>query len=459
MKKRLIIFGTTLLTVAVLYFVGIGYYSEKFSANTEFGHVNISNLTLNQAQEKIESDLNNKKLIITENGKDITSVNVKGLNPTYEIKEELENIYDSQDPLMWVKAFFTPTKFNDGLIGHVEVDEGALEAKLTESGLNNDNRKPAMDAEVKYDDKKGYYIKEGVGGTTLDYHRLGQALVQSLQNNANSVALEDGYQLPTITGESEVVANVMGQIKAISESPTVLEINGDHINLDKELVESWITFDDDNKISIDQDKVRAYLETLDEKYSTFNKVRKFQSTLQGIVDIQPGILGWGIDIDKEVDLLTKDILAAKPTNREPAVISTGGEGAGEYEIGDTYVEIDLENQHMWLYVKGKVVVSTDIVSGGLGTETVPGAGVVNEMLQNTNLVGYNPNFRVNYSTPVSYWIRFDDNSQGIHDASWQGAFGGDVHTYSGSLGCINTPYDAVATIYDKVEIGTPVIVY
>src|SRR5699024_2405096 len=104
------------------------------------------------------------------------------------------------------------------------------------------------------------------------------------------------------------------------------------------------------------------------------------------------------------------------------------------------VEIDLTYQMMYLYVDGELIVSTEVVSGQSGAETVPGANAVNEMLTNTKLRGYNQFSKVEYATPVDYWIRFDDQAQGIHDASWQGSFGGDVWTYAGSLGCINTPY-------------------
>ena len=38
-------------------------------------------------------------------------------------------------------------------------------------------------------------------------------------------------------------------------------------------------------------------------------------------------------------------------------------------------------------------------------------------------------------------------------------YGGDEYKYNGSHGCINTPAEAMKKIYDKVEIGTPVIVY
>ena len=48
---------------------------------------------------------------------------------------------------------------------------------------------------------------------------------------------------------------------------------------------------------------------------------------------------------------------------------------------------------------------------------------------------------------------------GIHDAKWRKEFGGDIYKNGGSHGCINLPKEAAEKIYDKVEVGTPVVMY
>ena len=59
---------------------------------------------------------------------------------------------------------------------------------------------------------------------------------------------------------------------------------------------------------------------------------------------------------------------------------------------------------------------------------------------------------------MEYWIAFN-GSQGLHDATWRGEFGGEIYTYYGSHGCVNTPLSAVKLIYDQIEEGVPVVVY
>ena len=81
------------------------------------------------------------------------------------------------------------------------------------------------------------------------------------------------------------------------------------------------------------------------------------------------------------------------------------------------------------------------------------------MEQDTNLVGYNTITEQDYVQPVSYWIAFDDQAQGIHDASWRSVFGTESYHSGGSHGCINTPTDAVKKVWEKAEVGTKVLVH
>ena len=57
MKKLIISVVSVLVIIIVAYSAGIGYYAEKFQANTTFGSVDISNLTLPKRKKKIQEDI------------------------------------------------------------------------------------------------------------------------------------------------------------------------------------------------------------------------------------------------------------------------------------------------------------------------------------------------------------------------------------------------------------------
>lgn len=126
-----------------------------------------------------------------------------------------------------------------------------------------------------------------------------------------------------------------------------------------------------------------------------------------------------------------------------------------YEVGDTYVHIDIDQQMMWFYKNNKLLVETPIVTGTKGAcDTPTGYFEVRVMASPAHLVG------ATWDVTTEYWIGINSaNDIGIHDSSWRNTgYGGDIYTYSGSNGCINTPLDAMKTIYDNISVGTPVIV-
>lgn len=126
------------------------------------------------------------------------------------------------------------------------------------------------------------------------------------------------------------------------------------------------------------------------------------------------------------------------------------------DIGGTYVEISIQDQEMWCYKDGAVVVDTPVVTGNVskGYDTPSGSvWAIDAKKHDAVLKGEG------YTQPVTYWMPFNGNV-GIHDAdTWRSEYGGEIYKTSGSHGCVNTPTANAEKIFNTVEIGTPVIVY
>ncbi len=120
---------------------------------------------------------------------------------------------------------------------------------------------------------------------------------------------------------------------------------------------------------------------------------------------------------------------------------------------NTYVEVCISQQRMWFFKNGKLIVDTPVVTGTKYVNDTP-KGYFSMYQRATDTVLTGPG----YASPVDYWMAFCGGC-GIHDASWRSSFGGSIYTYNGSHGCVNTPYNAVRTIYNNTTYGTPVIVY
>ena len=124
------------------------------------------------------------------------------------------------------------------------------------------------------------------------------------------------------------------------------------------------------------------------------------------------------------------------------------------DIGDSYIEVDLANQKVWLYKNGKQLVETDCVSGTYGTDRQTPGGVYSIFYMQSPAVLRG----ADYVSPVDYWMAFNGNI-GLHDADWRDSFGGDIFQTNGSHGCVNLPIPAAKKIYENISIGYPVVCY
>lgn len=126
-----------------------------------------------------------------------------------------------------------------------------------------------------------------------------------------------------------------------------------------------------------------------------------------------------------------------------------------YDVGDTYIHVDIDQQMMWFYKNNKLIIETPIVTGTAGAcDTPTGLFKVRTKASPAHLIG------PTWDVVTDYWIGINEsNDIGIHDSQWRDTgYGGDIYTYSGSNGCINTPLDAVKKIYDNIVVGVPVVV-
>lgn len=458
MKKALAIIALLVLLLGIGYSAGIGYYAQKFQANTKFGSIDISHLTLAQAQEKIESDINKKRLSITENGKEIGTLALADLNAQVDTKEILTNTYNAQDPRFWVFSYFKTTTYENVLMNHVQLDDASLTQALADIGLVNDNRIAAKNASIEYANNKGYFVQPEETGNQLDLAAVKQMIVEGLQTGSTSVEVNTAYLVPEIKADDEKITKVMAEIERVASTQLTLTIAGNNVQVPKDKITEWIYFDGNNGVVINQELVKEYVGTLNEQYATYNKPRQFQSTLQGTVTVQPGTLGWSIDRDAEAEQIASDLKQGGTTTRDPNVVGTGY-GSGGNDIGSSYVEVDIVNQMMFIYVDGQQALSTPIVTGRPGTGTVAGAYAVWNKETPSVLKGFNPHTNQEYNQPVDFWIPFDDTGQGIHDANWQGSFGGEAYLSSGSLGCINTPPGTMPQVFELIQLGMPVIIF
>lgn len=122
----------------------------------------------------------------------------------------------------------------------------------------------------------------------------------------------------------------------------------------------------------------------------------------------------------------------------------------------TFVLIDISEQKLRFYRSGKLKLKANVVTGHKGLHDTP-TGITKVMgkARNVNLTGST------WNVMVSYWMPFRTGGYGMHDATWRSAAqinSRSTYLHNGSHGCVNMKKGDAASLYNKVKVGTTVIV-
>lgn len=340
-------------------------------------------------------------------------------------------------------------------------DEGRLDAILSELSCVK-NGTPTTDAYISaYEEGKDFSIIPEVQGTEIDMDRLKEAVRNALDNRTSLVSLADTgcYKQVSVKSDNEELNRLCSNMNRFKDV-TITYTFGDQ----KELlagteIAKWINGGTGTGMTIDEQKAVAYIKSLADKYDTYGKPHVYKSTSGREVTIN-GNYGWQINQQEELVALKNMINNCSSQTREPAYSQTAASRNG-YDFGNTYVEIDMGEQKLYMYKDGECIVNTPIVTGNVSKNYTTPEGLYTLYYKERNRILRGPKLAdgsYSYESPVSYWMPFNGGI-GLHDATWRGKFGGTIYKTNGSHGCINMPLNAAKTVYENVYKNIPILCF
>lgn len=444
-----IIAGLVLLCLAgVFLFNSREYFADKFGRKTYISNTDVSSLTVDEAV----AVMNDSRGFSVRFYKDKEKYDVD-ISAAVTREFSKEEVVECKDNFTFVEYFLGREKDFQVKPSSSVVDDQKLR-EILQSALPQATTR-ARDAyldeefqlvpeirgdEINFDDLI-YDMKEGINtGLKLDYD------------------LEDYYIQPKFTKESENIVKVVEEISEYSSMAITYEFGEQKEVIDWNKIKKHLEYNPDTAVLTLKTKwVRKFVQDLAKKYNTYGKTRKFKSTKDGKVTIHGGIMGWWIHEDDTVKQLNKLLKNKKSKNVEPVYRNVAAQH-GEDDIGDTYVEISINRQHLWFYKDGKLKMDSKIVTGKLTKDRKTTVGV--HRIYGKQRDRYLGTMAVQgYRSFVHYWMPFNWDGQGLHDATWRNKFGGNIYKTGGSHGCVNLPYSFAGKLYEEVKIGMPVVIY
>ena len=430
-------------------------YKTCFLPGTIVDGMDVTGKTAAEVEDAIMEQLKGYKLTI--NGREDLSESITGeeVGLYAEFDDTLAKAIAAQKPMEWGKYRFGKSvnevntdaliRYNDEMLG---------EAVDSLSCMDKENMREPQDAKISDYTSGGYTIIKEDEGTELLEGKVKEAVAAAVMSLAESVDLEEQgcYVSPSITSEDEALKTACETMNKYVGARITYQFGDKSETLSGDEIHNWLTVNG-TSVRINEGKATEYVKKLAASYDTAYKAKSLKTSYGKTVSITGGSYGYKINQAKEAATLVSLIKNGEQTSREPEYSQKGASRTGN-DYGNTYVEINLTAQHLYFYVKGKLVVQSDFVSGNAakGWSTPAGAYSITYKQRNATLKGQG------YATPVSYWMPFNGGI-GLHDANWRKTFGGTIYKTNGSHGCVNLPPAVAKTIYENISAGDPVLCY
>lgn len=455
-KKKILITSGAIIGGLLVIYLGLScYFMSHFHFRTKINGVNVTGQTVEGAKKTIQKAMDEYELLIVPRDGEGETITGNAFDLQTNWNSEIEDYLEAQSGFAWIMKVFAPDEHETKM--YMSFDQEKLSSLLEELACMDADRQIApVNAGISdYTKEKGYQLVPAVMGTTLDYGSLYAAVndaVRSLQTELN-LDEADCYVKPEILDDDPELLAAIEQLNKSLNAVITYQVGSQTQVLDAETFRPWLVVDDQMHVTLEDEALTNYVKELAATYNTCYNAKKLMTSYGREVTITYSDYGWKVDNDAEKQAIIQDVLSGEKITRDLNYSMTAHSHEGN-DYGNSYVEINLTAQHLFLYVNGKLIVESDFVSGNLskGYDSPTGAFHLTYKAKDATLNG------ATYSTPVDYWMPFAGNV-GMHDAKWRSSFGGSIYKRNGSHGCINLPWSVAKTIFANIDSGFPVLCY
>lgn len=436
--------------------------TTRFVSGTKVNGIGIGGLTVEEAKKQIEGFYSAEyKLTIKENeGK--TEV-IKGSDIGYRAAapDGLTAILEEQNATGRVSG---PSADNShSLAMSTQFDEGALNHAVNGlSCISGQNIVATQDARISaYQEGQPFIIIPEVQGNDVDKEKTLAVIKDAVGTGKSEVdlAAAGAYVTVNVKAGDAALIELCDTMNRCRDMVITYQFGEAAVELKGDTICTWILGStQDGLADVNYDMAAAFVKSLADQFDTAGKKRTFHTTAGKDLELT-GPYGWQIDQAAETASLIAMIRTGQSQVREPAYSKKAQDRTTDW--GSTYVEIDLTNQHVYMYKDGTLAWDAPCVTGNVSKNYTTPEGIYSLAYKQTDRIlrgEKKADGTYEYESHVDYWMPFNGGI-GLHDASWRSKFGGTIYQYGGSHGCINLPPAKAKVLYDLVYTGIPVICY
>ena len=464
------IFGLILLLIVVIggsaYAAASYYFADRFFEGTWINGVNCSQMTAAQVEEVFKQKFQNYAIEVSARDQNAQTIAGSDISYQYLSTGEVLKLLKQQKPYEWIRGLYEQKSYT------VSENTGYNRTQLQEqlkalSCAQAENQTAPENAYVAYQNGQFVIVPETAGSklNIKEAYKVLDAAVEAGQTSVNFNDTPEAYVSADVTSDSPELQSALEACNNYTKASITYTFGEQTTTLNGDTIKDWLQFDEKGQLIWDdnsfQQHVADYVAQLAATYDTVGTEREFQTTSGRTVYVSSSVYGWKIDQAAEAAQLSQEIQSGTQTTREP-IYSQTANSYGVNDLGNTYIEVDLSEQHMYYYQNGSDIFESDFVSGNMSyADRQTHSGIFTlyykkspDVLRGT----MKADGSYEYESKVEYWMPFDGGI-GFHDASWRDEFGGDIYLTDGSHGCINLPPENAGVLYDLIQYDVPIVCF
>lgn len=459
--------GVLVVLVLVVYVAGALVFSSRFLPGTAVGDSDLSMKTDEEVAKLLNASIGDYQLDVIGNG---FSYRVTGddIDLKIDAGKIVSAIHGNQNAWEWPLLMLQSGHDETGLLS-VSFSKELLDNGISEAVAQfNESATPPTDATIVYNEAAGKFeVTPETLGTQIDSEKVTAAADNAVEMLDYKVVLDENDLIqPGVLSSDEKLIEAAELASGMVSAKLTLVMGGETLSeIDGDTLSDFITINENFEVIFKEEEMNAWVHDLAYSFDTVGTERVFmRADGKQVVVPAGGVYGWEVDSEALKTAIIDGIKAGAvaevqvPCVQEAAVYS----GANQRDWGERYIDVDISEQHVRFYGDdGSIIWESDCITGKPdgSHDTVPGTWYVNNKESPSKLIGYENGVK-QYETTVKYWMAFEYNGIGFHDATWQPSFGGSMYANGyGSHGCVNLSYDAAQSLYDIIEIGDVVVVH
>ena len=451
--------GVIVVLILVVYFTIASSYKGRFLGRTTINGLNCSGKTVQEVNTAMNLQAKNYVLTLKEREGKTETINGGDIDLTYVDNGQVAELLDGISPYGWLWSQIRGTELT--VQANMSYDETKFETVISHlSAFNPAYAEAPTDAQIVPGDTQ-FQIQKESEGRELDNEKALKLIQEGIKTGVTEIDFEDSecYKKPSVYENDQNLKEQLEKVNGYLKAKITYDFEDRTIEVTAQDIMAMIAQDDKGNYGLDQTKVKEFVTTkLAYATDTFGLTHTVKCHDGKTRKLTGGDYGWCINRDKTTEELIPLLESGAEKKIEPVYLYSAKSRAKD-DIGGTYVEISISDQHLWCYKDYKLVTDTDVVTGNIskGNGTPKGSVWAIDAKKSPAVLGTIET--MGYSSPVTYWMPYCGNV-GMHDADgWRHEYGGKIYKTNGSHGCVNMPKAAARIVYNTLESGSAVVVY